>query len=660
MRFSKWFFKAAFLPSIFVPMLASTSPASAQFAGITFFGDSNSDSGRYLFLPEVKGNPATFATFGGYTTNPGPMWSVALGSYFGLPVTPSDAPGGGNNFAAGGARITFEDPTTNEWSTASQIAAYFATTGGVANPNALYVYSIGVNDLKPGTTGGLGNIVNPPDFGGLTTLAHQAASQVAQLSAAGARFILVPNTISIASQAAGVASGFGFNANIVESRGFYDQTVWGTLAAEGIRFIPGDFNSVYNYVLLNPTPFGITNTNVNTPACGATTPAPNCGPGNLVTPNAAQTFFYADGPLSSTGGGHLTTAMQKVEADYYFGLLSAPSQISFLTEAPIQTRLGVINAINNQIPLSFGTPGTFHGWVSGDVSWLKMTNNSTGLPNDPGTPVAATAGFDYAVTSDWLVGAAFSGLTTSQSFSIGGNYTQNEFAISLYTAWRHNAFWADAIATWGTLQDGVNRQVPLGITLQSNQGSTNGSNTSIAGEFGYSFTTRIGTIDVPGLSYKAPAAQALLLTHGPIVGAIFQQVYLNGYTEINSSGAPTALSFGSQTRNSAISELGYQASVRYGIWEPYARATWDHEWADLNRDVTAALTSIAAPAFTMPAVILGRDWAEATVGTRVKLGDRLSGYVAVIAELGQNHVTTYGGQVGLNYALDPAPVTAKF
>jgi outer membrane lipase/esterase len=57
--------------------------------------------------------------------------------------------------------------------------------------------------------------------------------------------------------------------------------------------------------------------------------------------------------------------------------------------------------------------------------------------------------------------------------------------------------------------------------------------------------------------------------------------------------------------------------------------------------------------------VLGRDWATATVGTRVRLADRLSGYVAVIAALGQNNVTTYGGQIGINYALDPPAVTAR-
>jgi outer membrane lipase/esterase len=642
MKYSKWFLTAAFLASI--------NPANAQFSGIVLFGDSNTDSGRYLYLPAVKGNPATFVSGGGYTTNPGPMWSVALGSYLGFPVTPSDSPTGGNNYAAGGARVTFENPATNEWSTASQIAAYLASTGGVANPNALYVYNIGVNDLKPGTTGGLGNIVKPPNFAGLATLGQQAASQVAALAAAGARYILVPNMISIASPAAGTASGFGFNANVAASRALYEQTVWGTLAANGIRFIPADFNSVYNYVLLNPSPFGITNTNVNTPACGPTVGAPNCGPANYVVPNGPQTYFYADGPLSSTGGGHLASAMQKVEADYYYGLIVAPSEISFLAEAPIQTRLGVINAIENQIPLSFGTPGAFHGWVSGDVSWLKMTNNSFGFPNDPGTPVATTAGFDYAVTPDWLVGMAFSGLVTTQSFSLGGNFTQSEWAASVYTAWRHNALWGDAIATWGTLQDTVNRQVPLGVTSQSNQSSTSGTNVSFAAEIGYNFTNSTGT--ALGLAYQALPAPLLLFTHGPVIGVILQQVGIDGFTEVNPSGAPTALSFGSQTRNSAISELGYQASVKYGIWEPYAKVVWDHEWADLDRLVAASLTSIVAPSFSMPAVILGRDWATATVGTRVRLGDRFSAFAAVIGEVGQNNVTTYGGQIGINCALN--------
>jgi len=87
---------------------------------------------------------------------------------------------------------------------------------------------------------------------------------------------------------------------------------------------------------------------------------------------------------------------------------------------------------------------------------------------------------------------------------------------------------------------------------------------------------------------------------------------------------------------------------------------WDHEFGDLNRLVGASLTSIVAPAFSMPAVILGRDWAAGTIGTRLKLASNVSGYVALTGQLGQNNAMIYGGQVGLNVALNPPGVVAKY
>src|SRR4051794_28252220 len=95
-------------------LLLSTQAGAQNFSGIIFFGDSNTDSGRYLYLPATKNNPATFATAGGYTTNPSPLWSNALGSLLGFTVTPSDAPTGGNNYAAGGARVIAQGNNSNE------------------------------------------------------------------------------------------------------------------------------------------------------------------------------------------------------------------------------------------------------------------------------------------------------------------------------------------------------------------------------------------------------------------------------------------------------------------------------------------------------------------------------------------------------------------
>jgi len=649
MRSIKWLW-----PFVFLALAPSATAQS--FSNTIFFGDSLTDSGWFLYRSLGAGPPFGFAPPGAgtWTTNPDPGWAQIFASKFGYSATPGDTPGvGGNNYAIGGSRVSATNG--NMLSVQTQIAMYLASTGGVADPNAIYTYWAGSNDLKT-TTPAIGpypgNIVDPQNIAQITILAGQAAGQVAQLWDAGARYILVPNTPALNS-AASAAAGRAYDPTLNASRALYDNLLWSGLEARGINFIPADIASVYNYVLTNPAPFGITVTSAQTPACGNVN-SYQCTAANYVTPNANKTYFWADGIPAADGGGHVTGAVQDIFADYFYSLVVAPSEISFLAEAPLQTRLGVINAIENQIPLSFGQAGAFHGWASGDLSWLKMTNSATGFPDDPGTPFATTAGFDYSVTSNWLVGAAFSGLTTTQSFSLGGNYRQDEFAASLYTAYRHNAFWADAIGSWGTIHDTVNRQIPFGITLQSNQGSTSGTNVSFAGEVGYDFSVSFGHAPAgAGLSYKAPAAAPLVLTHGPVVGVILQQVYVNGFTETNSSGAPTALAFGSQTRNSAVTELGYQASLKYGIWEPYAKLTWDHELADLNRLVAASLTTIVASSFSMPAVILGRDWAAGTFGTRLRLRDNVSGYAAFIAQMGQGNAMTYGGQIGLNVAFNP-------
>jgi outer membrane lipase/esterase len=137
---------------------------------------------------------------------------------------------------------------------------------------------------------------------------------------------------------------------------------------------------------------------------------------------------------------------------------------------------------------------------------------------------------------------------------------------------------------------------------------------------------------------------------------------VNGFTETDlftadATGGFTALSFAGQVRDSAVTELGYQVSTAIGMWGPYAKLVWNHELVSSNRRVTASLTTIAAPGFSMPAVILGSDWGTATVGTSLALRPGVTAYASFNSEFGQSEATYYGGQVGLNFALGgpPAP-----
>lgn len=259
-------------------------------------------------------------------------------------------------------------------------------------------------------------------------------------------------------------------------------------------------------------------------------------------------------------------------------------------------------------------------------------------------PLSGTVGVDYAFAPGGLAGGAISVGNATQSFSLGGNFQQNEFAASLYSAFNFGPVWADIIGTYGGVHDNSNRIVPIGITLQGNTGNTSGSNASLAAETGYNF-------------FAGP------ISHGPVAGILLQRVDIDGFTEADgfaAIGGFTALSFAAQVRDSAVSELGYQASADIGIWHPFAKIGWNHEFA-ANRTVTASLTSIVAPSFALPAVAFGTDWATATIGSAVNIGHGMTAYAAFTSEEGQTNVVNYGGQVGLNVALNAlaTPIVSK-
>jgi outer membrane lipase/esterase len=296
----------------------------------------------------------------------------------------------------------------------------------------------------------------------------------------------------------------------------------------------------------------------------------------------------------------------------------------------------MIYGIQQQIDLSQRKPAGWNVWVNGDLGYLQINNSIAGLPNDPGVPISGSLGVDYHWTNGWLVGAAVTEGYVTPTFSLGGGFTQNNAALSLYTAYRDRQWWGNLIGSVGFLNDTTNRQVPIGITVQPNNGTTYGTDLSLAGEVGYDIHSGF-------------------ITHGPIAGFILQSAWIAGFTE---SGSFTSLAFGDQTRNSEVSVLGYQANFDWGMWHPFAQVVWDHEFDSLNRVVTASLTTIAAPSYSMPAVVLGRDWATATVGTQVTINRSWSALASFTAQVGQQNVTNYGGLIGLNYAFGQAPSPA--
>jgi outer membrane lipase/esterase len=608
-------------------MAFSTSNALAQnYNQFVAFGDSTTDSG-WLANPAYKlgvsgfDNATAAAVAAGgnaHWTGPGPNNSQILAGFFGLTANPANTPGG-SNYAIGGSfdssgpapaytqytnfnQIALSAPVPNPAlpSTSQQIDNYLAWVGGHANPDALYLVSSFGNDGLAAAFLGLSPAAALTYF-----LADEQAlaNRIAALQAAGARYIIVANQYG------------GFAGKLIE------DNLWTDLAALGVKFIPADTNAVIAAVAANPAPFGIIYTSPAQPAC-TTLLALWCTTADLVAPNALQTHLFAD-------GAHLTEAGQIIIADYYFSLLTAPSEISFLAESAVKTRLGLVSTIQNQIELSQSHRGPMgiNAWVTGDLTAISLENYH-GFPGDPDLVISGAAGADLAVAPGLIAGFALSQGSLTSALGSYGSFNQDEFTASLYAAVQAGPLWVNAIGTYGHLNYDVNRVVPIGITLQSNTGSTAGDNWSAAFQGGYKFWNGG-------------------FTHGPIAGFIYQNANVSGFTE---TGSFTSLGFASQARESAVGQLGYAASFDWAQFEPFAQLTWNHEFANTNRDVTASLTTVIAPSYSLPAVLLGKDWGEIKGGIRIDAGSGVKVLLSGSADFGQSAATVFGGQIGFNVA----------
>jgi outer membrane lipase/esterase len=341
-----------------------------------------------------------------------------------------------------------------------------------------------------------------------------------------------------------------------------------------------------------------------------------------VAPNALQTYLFLDGT-------HMTEAGQIITADYNYSLLTAPSEISFLAETAVKSRLSLVSSIQAQIDLSqmLRGPSGVNAWVTGNVNAISFENYH-GFPGDPDTLITGAAGVDYALAPGLIAGVAVSGGSLNSAFGTTGYFTQTENSVSLYGAYKAGSFWANAIGTYGHLNYGVNRNVPIGIALLENSGSTSGEDWSAAFQGGYKFWTNG-------------------LTHGPIAGFVHQNVSIGGFTE---SGSVTSLAFGNQTRESDVGQFGYRAAYDLAEYQPFVQIMYNHEFADANRNITASLTTIAAPSYSLPAVLLGKDWGEVKAGVNADVGHGVRAFVLGSADFGQGSATVYGGQIGFNIA----------
>lgn len=180
--------KSARKAAITLATVASAAMVQTSHAAITSlvsFGDSLSDSGNMHAATGIFAAP-----YAGLNSN-GPVWTGHLSEALGLgPHTGSLTGGTAHGWAGARASIDGEiAPGFSLPSVQTQVNGYLASTGGVADPNALYTVWGGANDaLYAAATN---------DFAAVPAAASDIASIADQLMNAGATSVLIMNLPNI-------------------------------------------------------------------------------------------------------------------------------------------------------------------------------------------------------------------------------------------------------------------------------------------------------------------------------------------------------------------------------------------------------------------------------------------------------------------------------
>ena len=564
--------------------LACTAlPAAAQtYTQTVFFGDSLTDSGwfRPALVQASGGNPAAYA-LGRFSTNPTLNWADYVAAYYGGNSTSANQ--GGYNYAVGGAR----NGTNSSGalgpipSITTQINGYLAANGGHADSNALYTVWGGANDLFAITAGA------PP----ATTMAGAVGAQignVAALTGAGARYILVPTVPDL-----GLTPSFRAQGALVQGQGTqlsvtYNAALFNGLAASGLRVIPLDTFTLLREIVANPNAYGISN--VTGTACQPqiTANSLTCNPGTYVTPNAPETYAFADGV-------HPSTAAHRILGEYALSVLEAPRQIEVLAQSEAMIGRGRAEVVSGHLAAKPDGDG-MRWWAD-----VRGDNQRYGDPvhYDGGGP-SLTFGVDWSSGS--VVYGGFAGYGT-QRIDYGlrrGEFKQSDATLGGFVGWHGDALWANGQLSWTRTSYEVDRDVHLGPATRRHSGSPDGDNLSVGANAGWDF--RHGA-----------------LTHGPVVSLLMQRIGVDGYAE--NSTESTALSYPEQDFDSLIGSAGWQAS--YAIKDslvPYTRLTWDHEFEDAPEEAFAQSRSIPGTLpYAVPGLELDENYGTLLVGVRTRV-----------------------------------------
>ena len=564
-----------------IGLLTLQSAQASDFSNTIFFGDSLTDSGT--FLPILQTDPS-YSGNGQFTTNPGPVWSEVLASEYGVTLAPSNQ--GGTNYAEGGARITGSPgvgsfPATGATPIFTQVQNFLTSTGGIADPNALYTVWGGANDIF-WIAGGQVAPADVPAY--LSSTITGQVQAVGALQAAGAKYIIVPTLPDIGATPFGASQGTAGAEALTTLSKTYNDNLMLALQFNNISVITADMFTLLKEIQADPNTYGFDN--VTTPVCGAISSL-LCVVGEDFTAGLEQTYLFADGV-------HPTTGAHEVISSYVKSIIDAPAFIQSTATLALNDQKAIIDEIDARTNTSRSqTTGDSELWISGSLG-----KQSNGIESTPGR---LGIGFTKKESETQTIGAGVH-LSQSNSDLRGGAIDSNIKSFSIYSGWDINQWQLNSSLTVSSGTYDTQREVKLGSTTRLIKGSTDGFHLGAQAALYYPFHTES-------------------FTHGPSAKLRYQHINLDGFTENASTGTSTAMRFSAQSENSLAAAIGWKIRGTGEQWQPYADIEWNENLSHDLDAITTSLLNMPGNSFTLPVTEQNTGYGKLTLGVDGKLSE---------------------------------------
>jgi outer membrane lipase/esterase len=268
------------------------------------------------------------------------------------------------------------------------------------------------------------------------------------------------------------------------------------------------------------------------------------------------------------------------------------------------------------------TARRFQAWASYDYAGEDITG--TGLSASGNINTVAVGG-DMRLSDKLLAGLAFTYSEYKSDFDNGGgSFKLNEPMMTFYAGYGDGPWYVGGTLGAGNLDfKNIQRNIVLGTATRTETGNTTGWHTVARVLGGYWF--KQGDWE-----------------HGPFGKLTWEKAVVHQFSETGSDS--TALTFGQQETEALISSVGWQVTGNWSGWRPFARATWEYDFKNDERQITATPVGLLGT-YSLPVAKADQSYALFDLGVSHDFGG-VTGYLAGNASAGKSNGDFWAVTVG--------------